>query len=106
MKSVLLDYAFGRIHIKEKHKNRKVRKNQMENRKKKNRDMETLVLTGIISIIVSFSLLLLAAIVTETDITLWDKTKAVPLFLGMSGLMWWYFWSNESKKVCKGLKKA
>lgn len=78
----------------------------MKSKKRKNMDIGVLVLTGVISVIMSFSILLLAASVTDTDITLWDKTKAVPLFLGLSGLMWWYFWSTESRKAYKKWKRA
>lgn len=78
----------------------------MKNKKKKNLDMGTLALTGIISMIFTFSLLMLAAIITDTDITLWDRTKAIPVFIAMTGLMWWYFLSSGSKKEYKRLKKA
>lgn len=78
----------------------------MKNKKKKNLDMGTLALTGIISMIFTFSLLMLAAIITDTDITLWDRTKAIPVFIGLTGLMWWYFLSSGSKKEYKRLKKA
>lgn len=78
----------------------------MKNKKKKNLDMGTLALTGIISMIFTFSLLMLAAIITDTDITLWDRTKAIPVFIALTGLMWWYFLSSGSKKEYKRLKKA
>lgn len=75
----------------------------MKNNRRTNLDMGTLALTGIISVILAFSLLLLAAIITDTDITLWDKSKAIPLFIAMSGLLWWYFWSGARKKETKAL---
>lgn len=78
----------------------------MKNKKKRNMDMGTLALTGVISIILAFSFLMLAAIITDTDITLWDRAKAIPVFVMISGLIWWYFMSNESKRECKRLKKA
>lgn len=78
----------------------------MKNKKKQTLDVGTLVLTGIISVVLTFSLLMLVAIVMDSDITLWDKTKAVPLFIGISGLFWWYFWTNGTTKECKRLKKA
>lgn len=72
--------------------------------KRENKDMGTLFLTGIMSVILTFSLLMMAAIVTETDITLWEKNRAVPVFLAISGLLWWYFWTG-SKKEYKDAKK-
>lgn len=68
----------------------------MKNKKKTNLDMGTLVLTGIISMIFNFSLLMMAAIITDTDITLWDRNKAIPVFIVMTGLMWWCFLSRNS----------
>ncbi len=78
----------------------------MRNKKKTNPDIGTLALTGVISVILTFSLLMLAAMITDTDITLWDRTKAIPIFLAMTGLMWWCFWSSGSEKEYKRLKKA
>lgn len=78
----------------------------MKNKKKTNLDMGTLLLTGIMSMVLTFSVLMLAAMVTNTDIMLWDKTKAIPVFVIMSGLFWWYFLSSENKKEYKRLKKA
>lgn len=73
-------------------------------KKRENKDMGTFFLTGIMSVILTFSLLMMAASVTETDITLWEKTRAVPVFLVISGLLWWYFWRG-SKKENKDSKK-
>ncbi|WP_075720601.1 hypothetical protein [Roseburia sp. 499] len=78
----------------------------MKNKKKTNLDMGTLLLTGIMSMVLTFSVLMLAAMVTDTDIMLWDKAKAIPVFVIMSGLLWWYFLSSENKKEYKRLKKA
>ena len=77
-----------------------------KNKKKANLDMGMIIITGIMSVIVTFSLLLIAAIVTDTDIVLWDKTKAIPAFLIMNGVVWWYFLSSDWKKEYKKLKKA
>ena len=44
----------------------------MKNKKKTNLDMGTLLLTGIMSMVLTFSVLMLAAIVTDSDIMLWD----------------------------------
>lgn len=79
---------------------------KMKNKKKINLDMGTLVLTGMISMIFAFSLFMLAAIVTDTDITLWDKSKAIPAYMIITGLMWWCFLSSGSEKEYKRLKKA
>lgn len=76
------------------------------NKKKTNLDMGMLIITGIMSVIVTFSLLIVAAIITDTDIVLWDKTKAIPAFLIISGGVWWYFQSSDGRKECKRLKKA
>lgn len=78
----------------------------MKNKKKRNLDIGTLALTGMISTIFTFSLLMLAAMITDTDITFWDRKKVIPVFIAMTGLMWWYFWSSGSKKDYKRLKKA
>lgn len=78
----------------------------MKNNKKTNPDMGLMVLTGIIAMILSFTLLMLAGIITQTDITLMETERAVPAFIGMSGLIWWYIWSNQNGKGVKSLKKA
>lgn len=78
----------------------------MKKKKKTNLDMGTFALTGIISMIFTFSLLLLAAMITDTDITLWDRTKAIPVFMVITALIWWYFLSSGSKKEYKRPKKA
>lgn len=77
-----------------------------KNKKKPNLDMGMIIITGIMSVIVTFSLLLIAAIITDTDIVLWDKAKAIPAFLIMNGVVWWHFLSSEGKKEYKKLKKA
>ena len=77
-----------------------------KNKKKVNLDMGMIIITGIMSVVVTFSLLLIAAIITDTDIVLWDKAKAIPAFLIMNGVGWWYFLSSEGKKEYKKLKKA
>lgn len=78
----------------------------MKKRKKTNLDMGLLVLTGIIAMILSFTLLMLAGIITKTDITLMELERTVPAFVGMSALIWWYIWSGEKGKEYKNLKKA
>lgn len=80
--------------------------NQMKKRRKNSLDMGGMVLTGMIAMISSFTLLLLAGIITETDITLMDTERAVPAFISMSGLIWWCIRSCESKEKCETLKKA
>lgn len=77
-----------------------------QNKKKTNLDMGMLIITGIMSVIVTFSLLIAAAIITDTDIVLWDKTKAIPAFFIISGGVWWYFLSSDGRKEYKRLKKA
>lgn len=76
------------------------------NKKKVNLDIGMIIITGIMSVVVTFSLLLIAAIITDTDIVLWDKAKAIPAFLIMNGVVWWYFLSSDGKKEYKKLKKA
>lgn len=73
---------------------------------KRNYDIGTIVLTGIMSGILTFSILMLSAFITDTDITLWDRTKAIPIFVIITGLIWWYLLSSGNKKEYKRLKKA